>query len=148
MAVERLGHYSIRTFDLEASRRFYTEVLGFREGYRPPFPFPGVWLYLSDDEREYGTVHIIGIDPKDPKGLIDYLGDKSADELDGTGTVDHIGFVASGLSEMRRKLRANAIDYRERTVPLLALHQLFLTDPSGVTIELNYPAAEAHAAAG
>ena len=146
MAIERLGHYSIRTFDLEASRRFYIEVLGFREGYRPPFPFPGVWLYLSSDEKEYGTVHIIGVDPDDPKGLIDYLGDKSADELKGTGTVDHIAFVASGLSEIRQKLRARAIDYRERTVPLLGLHQLFLTDPSGVTIELNYPAAEAQAA--
>jgi catechol 2,3-dioxygenase-like lactoylglutathione lyase family enzyme len=143
MAIERLGHYSIRTFDLEASRRFYTEVLGLREGYRPPFPFPGVWLYLSDDDREYGTVHIIGIDQNDPKGLIDYLGDKSRDELRGTGTVDHIGFVAKGLSEMRRKLRDRAVEYRERTVPQLELHQLFLTDPSGVTIELNYSAAEA-----
>jgi hypothetical protein len=33
----------------------------------------------------------------------------------------------------------------ERTVPSLGLRQVFLTDPSGVTIELNYPAAEAAA---
>ena len=31
---------------------------------------------------------------------------------------------------------------RERTVPDLGLHQVFLDDPNGVVIELNYPAAE------
>jgi hypothetical protein len=31
---------------------------------------------------------------------------------------------------------------RERTVPNIGLHQLFLDDPNGVVIELNYPAAE------
>ncbi|HEY8707426.1 MAG TPA: glyoxalase, partial [Burkholderiaceae bacterium] len=31
---------------------------------------------------------------------------------------------------------------RERTVPSVGLHQLFLTDPCGVVIELNYAASE------
>jgi hypothetical protein len=34
------------------------------------------------------------------------------------------------------------VPYRERTVPGLGLHQLFIEDPSGITIELNYPADE------
>lgn len=143
MPINRLAHYSIRTTDLEASRKFYTEVLGFRIGFRPPFDFPGIWLYMSDDEQEYGTVHIIGIDPNDPQGLIDYLGDKSLDSLQGTGSVDHIAFTASDLKSMRRIIAARGLEARERTVPSLGLHQVFLTDPSGVTIELNYPAAEA-----
>ena len=143
MAIDKLAHYSIRTTDLEASRKFYTEVLGFRVGFRPPFDFPGIWLYMSDDEREYGTVHIIGIDPNDPQGLIDYLGDKSLDSLNGTGSVDHIAFTATDLTSMRKTLKGRGVEYRERTVPSLGLHQVFLTDPSGVTIELNYPAAEA-----
>ena len=56
MSISKLAHYSIRATDLEASRKFYTEVMGFRVGYRPNFPFPGVWLYQSEDEREYGVV--------------------------------------------------------------------------------------------
>jgi len=144
MGINKLAHYSIRTTDLEASRRFYTDILGFRIGYRPDFKFPGIWLYMSDDDdKEYGTVHIIGIDPNDPQGLIDYLGDKSLESLQGTGTVDHIAFTATGLAAMRKNLNARRLDFFERTVPSLGLHQLFLTDPSGVTIELNYPAAEA-----
>ncbi|MBP7669677.1 VOC family protein [Ferrovibrio sp. MS7] len=143
MAIDKLAHYSIRTTDLEASRVFYTEILGFRVGYRPPFDFPGIWLYMGEDEREYGTVHIIGIDPNNPEGLIKYLGDKSLDSLKGTGSVDHIAFNATGLAEMRQKLTSRGMAIRERTVPSLNLHQVFLEDPSGVTIELNYPAAEA-----
>ena len=143
MTISKLAHYSIRTTDMEASRRFYTEILGFKVGYRPPFKFPGIWLYLSDDKEEYGTLHIIGIDPDDPEGLIDYLGDKSPDSLKGSGALDHIAFNATGLAEMRATLKACGIEYRERTVPDLGLHQVFVADPSGIVIELNYPAAEA-----
>jgi hypothetical protein len=39
------------------------------------------------------------------------------------------------------------VAFRERNVPSLGLHQVFFEDPSAVTIELNYPAAEAQAAA-
>lgn len=77
MPVTKLAHYSIRTTDLEKSSRFHERILGFKQGYRPPFDFPGVWLYKGDDERDFGTVHIIGIDPNNPDGLVEYLGDKA-----------------------------------------------------------------------
>ena len=44
MSIGKLDHYSIRTLDIEASRRFYTEVMGFQVGFRPLFKFPGLWL--------------------------------------------------------------------------------------------------------
>lgn len=143
MAIIKLAHYSVRTTDLEASRRFFTKVLGFKEGFRPPFKFPGVWLYLGGDEAEYGVVHLIGIDPNDPSGLVDYLGDKDASALKGSGAVDHVAFLATDLGQIRLNLQAERVTYRERTVPDLGLHQVFFEDPSGVTIELNFPAAEA-----
>ena len=40
-----LNHYSIRTTDMAATERFYVDVLGLTVGPRPPFPFPGLWLY-------------------------------------------------------------------------------------------------------
>jgi len=144
MPVERLDHYSIRTTDLEASRQFYTTVLGFQVGPRPPFDFPGLWIYPGEPVAgSNGVVHIIGIDPNDPAGLKAYLGDKEPASLSGTGTVDHIAFTATGLADMRRRCEKLAVATRERTVPALGLHQMFLEDPSGVTIELNYPASEA-----
>jgi catechol 2,3-dioxygenase-like lactoylglutathione lyase family enzyme len=146
MPIGKLDHYSIRTLDVEASRRFYTEVMGFTVGFRPPFNFPGLWLYNDRPYPEsYGVVHIIGIDLNDPAGLKEYLGDKDLDSLKGTGTVDHMAFAATGLADMRERLKRMNVPNRERSVPSLGLHQVFFEDPSQVTIELNYPAAEAAA---
>jgi catechol 2,3-dioxygenase-like lactoylglutathione lyase family enzyme len=147
MPINKLAHYSVRTTDIDASRRFYVEVMGFCEGFRPPFQFPGLWLYRGGDESEYGVVHIIGIDAHDPAGLTAYLGDKAEDSLRGSAAVDHLAFLATDLPDMHRRLHAAGLRFRERTVPSLELHQLFVEDPSGVTIELNYPAAEGIAAA-
>jgi catechol 2,3-dioxygenase-like lactoylglutathione lyase family enzyme len=144
MPVSKLAHYSIRTTDLERSRAFYTLVLGFRVGFRPPFAFPGHWLYLGDDESDYGVVHIIGVDPNDAQGLADYLGGRDVPAT-GTGTVDHIAFLATDLAGMHASLRRAGCTWRDRTVPSLGLHQVFVEDPSGVTIELNFPASEAAA---
>ena len=148
MPVGKLDHYSIRTLDIEASRRFYTTVMGFEVGFRPPFDFPGLWLYNGARHPEsYGVVHIIGVDPANPEGLKAYLGDRDLSTLDGTGTVDHMAFTATGLDDMRARLKREGVEYRERTVPDLGLHQVFFEDPSRVTIELNYPAHEAQRAA-
>jgi catechol 2,3-dioxygenase-like lactoylglutathione lyase family enzyme len=145
MPITKLAHYSIRSFDLEKSSCFYQTVLGFKAGYRPPFDFPGIWLYMGGDEADFGTVHIIGVDPLNPEGLKQYLGDKEL-PVSGTGTVDHIAFLVTGLTDFWETLRREGIEWRDRTVPSLGLHQVFIEDPSGVTIELNFPALEAEQA--
>lgn len=137
-----LNHFSIRTTDLEACRGFYAEVLGLTVGPRPDFPFPGHWMYRGDHaDVANAVVHIIGIDANDPTGLNQYLGDREVG-VTGSGSVDHIAFFADGLAEMLAHLRQRGVAFRERTVPSIGLHQLFLDDPAGIVIELNYPGAE------
>lgn len=143
MPVRKLGHYSIRTSCLAASARFYIEIMGFREGYRPAFDFPGVWLYQGGDEADYGVVHLIGT-AGEGQGLAAYLGEKQETEQ-GTGVVDHLAFLASNVDEFRERLTGRGIEYRERTVPNLGLHQVFFEDPSGLTIEMNFPTLEVEA---
>ena len=138
-----LNHFSIRTTDLDATRVFYEAVLGLTVGPRPPFPFPGLWLYNGDHSTTVNAmVHVIGIDKNDPQGLSQYLGDRDASSLLGTGAVDHIALMATGLEKMLIHLKTLVVPCRERTVPSLGLHQLFLDDPCGLVIELNYPADE------
>ena len=138
-----LNHFSIRTTDLDATRVFYETVLGLTVGPRPPFPFPGLWLYNGDHASTANAmVHVIGMDKNDPEGLKQYLGDRDVSSLHGTGAVDHIALMAAGLEGMLEKLERLGVPCRERTVPAIGLHQLFLDDPCGLVIELNYPAAE------
>ena len=139
----QLNHFSIRTPDLQACQRFYCDVLGLVVGPRPPFPFPGLWLYAGDTAvYANAAVHIIGIDRSDPVGLQQYLGDRAEASLQGTGAVDHLAFFATGLAATMARLQAHGVPFRERTVPVLDLHQVFVDDPNGVVIELNFPAAE------
>lgn len=138
----RLAHYTVRVRDLEASISFYEAVLGLRAGPRPPFGFPGAWLYGPDDDGSedgapdrQGLVHLIGAFG-DGAGLAAYLGDRTTAQ--GSGAVDHIAFTASNWPAQRARCEAVAAPFTERTVPDLGLRQVFIVDPSGVTIELNY----------
>lgn len=141
-----LNHFSIRTVDMESTRRFYVDVLGLTVGPRPAFPFPGIWLYRGDHaDVGNAVVHVIGMDPSDPVGLKNYLGDRDVSSLRGSGAVDHIAFFADGLAGMLAQLKTLGVTCRERTVPSIGLHQVFLDDPNGVVVELNYPTAEKQA---
>jgi len=150
MEIKRIDHYSIRTLDVEASRRFYTEIIGLKVGPRPPFNFPGVWLYkgeppadLDNPENNYGMVHVMGVDRDNPQALIDYMGGADPDTLkDSTGALDHIALAVTGRAVMLERCRRGNVGFFERTVPALGLHQVFIKDPNGVTIELNFPASE------
>jgi catechol 2,3-dioxygenase-like lactoylglutathione lyase family enzyme len=138
MAIARLAHYSVRTRDLQASRRFYVDVLGLREGFRPPFDFPGIWLY-ADEADDFGAVHLIGAGG----GLEAYLG-KRAPDASNTGPLDHLAFAATDWPSLRKRLERHKVPYEERTVPLLGLLQVFVLDPNGIVLELN--CRDAHAA--
>jgi catechol 2,3-dioxygenase-like lactoylglutathione lyase family enzyme len=97
MAISTLDHYSIRTLKLDETRALYVDVLGLAVGPRPPFKFPGVWLYRGDQ----ALVHVVGIDPANPSATTDYLGIKGDLDVIGTGTLDHVAFLATGVAEMR-----------------------------------------------
>ena len=102
-----------------------------------------LWMYRGDHaDMANAVVHIIGMDPNDPEGLKKYLGDRDISSLRGSGAVDHVAFFTDGLDGMLAHLESLGIAARQRTVPSVGLHQVFLDDPNGVVVELNFPAAE------
>ncbi len=119
MGLQAIDHFTIRTDDLAASRRFYVDILGLTDGDRPPFDFPGAWLYLDDRPVD----HLIA-----GQGT----GEKT------TGSIDHLAFRASAPEALRQRLDDQGVDYSERVVPRLDMVQFFIKDPDGVTIELNF----------
>jgi len=140
MQVTGLEHYLVRAKDIEETKAFYVDTLGLKEGFREPFPFPGYWLYLG----KVPCVHLVGTDMGDG-GRTGYLAENlegrgaDADAMKGTGAIDHLGFQATGLSDYRNHFEKTAVNFRERVVGELT--QLFVEDPNGITIELNFVTA-------
>ena len=136
MPLRNLNHLLVVSDDLEATRAFYEDLLGLSVGPRPPFGFPGYWLYLGDR----AVVHLAQRGGADAR--TDGLRGGEVPGDGGTGAIDHIAFEANGLADMVARLERHAIATRHRKVPGQGLHQVFVRDPNGVTIELNFPAAE------
>src|SRR5260221_7119011 len=117
MPIVRPAHYSIRTRDLDASQRFYTEVLQLRAGFRPPFNFPGAWLYADRGESEFGIVHLVGATLGYEEDVPGYHGARTPEDVRGSGSLDHIAFLATDWPEMRQRCDALGIGYQTQYVP-------------------------------
>jgi len=128
MPAQSLNHFTVVTRDLEATKEFYTEIVGLEVGDRPPLAFDGYWLYCGG----VPTVHLI----------YNRKGDKPIEGSPGTGRLDHIAFASTGLKEMRAKLVEHKVKYEERVLPRMNMTQLFYFDPDGIAIEMNFPPEE------
>lgn len=122
-----LDHVNIRVpADLLGTvRAFYVEVVGLTDGFRPPFGSAGHWLYAG----EHAVIHL--------SVLRDDNGQRQAG-----GSVDHLAFRCSGLDAACRDLDRRGIAYRRAEVPLTGQVQLFVRDPAGNGVELNFAQAE------
>ena len=138
MPLSHLEHFLIQTADMKKTRDWYVEVLGMREGYSPDFKFPVCWLYIG--ERD--VLHIAEGGRNVSANRVQYLGQQS-DATEGSGVIDHVAFRASGLHDMLDHLKRMKVDFKTRRVSDQGLFQLFMFDPNGVKVELNFAAVEA-----
>ena len=140
MALERLQHALIQTVDLAATVRWWHDVLGMRPGPHPDFGFPVEWLYIGDED----VLHLTQGGAQVSANRHAYLGQQSQAET-GTGVIDHLAFRATDLPGTVARLRELGVEAKARRVNAQGLFQLFLFDPNGVKVELNFEAAEADA---
>jgi catechol 2,3-dioxygenase-like lactoylglutathione lyase family enzyme len=126
MSVGLLDHFNIRTRKLADTVRFYEEILGLENGERPNFNFPGAWMYSEGRP----VVHLVDISPTAEQQKPD------------SGVVHHVAFASRDFKGMKQRLAAKGIAFDTREVPGGALWQIFVHDPNGVMIELNYDTAK------
>ena len=138
MPLSHLEHFLIQTIDLEGTCEWYVDVLGMVEGPHPDFKMPVRWLYLGEEPVLHLTIGGEDVSENRKK----YLGQQST-ATHGSGVVDHVAFRATGLLQMLAGLDEKGISYTKRQVDEQGLFQIFLLDPNGVKIELNYAADEA-----
>lgn len=126
MSVGVLDHFNIRTRDLNSTVHFYQDIMGLEKGPRPNFAFPGAWMYSEGK----AVVHIVDISKTDEPQKPD------------SGVVHHVAFVSRGFDGMKQRLASKGMPFDARQVPGGELWQIFVNDPNGVMIELNYEAAK------
>lgn len=132
MAIVNLNHFFVRAQDLEGTRQFYTDMLGFQVMPRPNFPFPGYWLGVN------GSIQVhIGLSNISNREHY-YLGTPAHAVDEQTGVIDHVAFQAEDPQSFIARFKAAGVAFRPRYLPESSLYQLFLRDPNGVMIELNF----------
>jgi catechol 2,3-dioxygenase-like lactoylglutathione lyase family enzyme len=138
MPISHIEHFLVAADDIDATRDWYARVLGMKPGAHPDFGFPVHWMYLGDTD----VVHIGPSAKQAGEIQKKFLGRTSRNTGEGTGAIDHIAFRATGLRGMLEHLKKEKISFTQRRANGQALFQLFLYDPNGIKIELNYASGE------
>jgi catechol 2,3-dioxygenase-like lactoylglutathione lyase family enzyme len=133
MPVTELNHFLLVAKDLEKTKDFYQQVLGMEiASERPDFGFPGYWLKVGGEI----CVHLASQAPNRIRDQ--FLLKKHPKGTTGSGSVDHIAFLARDPHEVRSRIQKNKVEMHFRSFPDAKLFQIFLKDPDDVTIELNF----------
>ncbi len=123
MTAQAMNHFTILAEDLAATCAFYRDLLGLTEGYRPNMGFPGAWLYAGD----VAVLHVVVKNP---------LPQQRA------GVLDHMAFTATDLPATVARLKRRGVAYNLGRQVETGTWQLFLHDPNGAKVELDFDSGE------
>jgi catechol-2,3-dioxygenase len=128
MATLGLNHFNLRAHRelLEKLRDFYCDVVGLVVGPRPPLKISGYWLYAG----EQPVLHLSEAATAD-------IG-----QTDTVTTFDHVAFDCTDLAEFEARLARLGIRYHMNRVPQTTRVQLFVRDPAGNGVELNFASGQ------
>ena len=125
----KLDHINIQTVKLAETVAFYRDVLELRAGDPPPPLDPAEVQWMFDPEGS-PIFHL------STPGALNAIGDVNSGT--DTGAVHHVALSCSGHDAMRGKLERMGLHHRLNHVVAIDLRQIFVRDPNGVLLELNY----------
>ena len=125
----RLDHINIQTVRLAETVAVYSDVLDLRAGDPPPplDPAEVQWMFTEDGSAIF---HLSG------PGTLAAIDHVNIGE--DTGAVHHVALACKGHDAMVEKLDRLGLDHRGNHVVATDLRQIFVRDPNGVLLELNY----------
>ena len=130
MRINALDHVNVQTLQLAETVKFYADVLDLEARDPPPPLDPKLvqWMYDAEDRAIF---HLT------TPGSI--MGDGGRRELPrDTGPVHHVALNCSGHDEMVERLSGLGLEHKLNHVVAIDLKQIFVHDPNGVLLELNY----------
>jgi catechol 2,3-dioxygenase-like lactoylglutathione lyase family enzyme len=131
MKVEAIDHVNIRTPDVVGTSRFLSEVLGLEVGDTPGMPdrTKACWMHDSGGRAviHLGTAEIGYPWESNPQAA-----------APGSGRIHHVALRCVGYESMSERLRSQGRSYHSNDIPQIALRQLFIEEPNGILLELNF----------
>ena len=124
-----LDHVNIQTVKLDETVAFYRDVLELRAGDPPPPLEPARVQWMFDPDG--GAIFHLS-----SPGALNAIGDINIRE--DTGAVHHVALACKGHDAMIARLDRLGLEHRENHVVAIDLKQIFVRDPNGVLLELNY----------
>ena len=128
MAVNGLDHINIQTRALADTVRFFADVLDLAPGNPPPGLDPARIQWMFDGSGR-PLFHL-----STPGSLLS----TGESEGPGTGALHHVALDCSGYGAMIERLESLGIAYRSVELPSVDLKQVFVHEPNGVLLELNF----------
>ena len=130
MRVNTLDHVNIVTEDLAGTARFYADLLGLeaRDGPPPSRRDDVIWMY---DDAGRPILHLNRV------GFFRPLERDSKPEAT-SGAVHHVALRCEGHAEMVERLKDRGLKHAQNDVTSINLKQIFVVDPNGVMLELNF----------
>ena len=127
----KFDHIALRCADTEKVKSFFTEIIGLTVGYRPPFPFPGFWLYAE----EKAVLHLFDRNTNFLKnGQIHQ--DLVSPE---NNIVDHIALWCDDYQKIMTKIQKNNLNFSETITPDSNIKQVFIQAPENLIVEIDFP---------
>lgn len=126
----KLDHVNIQTHRLEETVAFWRDLIGLM-----PRAVPGMdpsliqWMH---DEEERAIIHLV------KSGTI--FEEAPAAVSGTTGAIHHVALDCTDHDAMVARLEQHGLAYRCNDIPAIELRQIFVHDPNGVLVELNFRA--------
>jgi catechol 2,3-dioxygenase-like lactoylglutathione lyase family enzyme len=131
MKVEAIDHVNIRTPDVVGTSRFLSEVLGLEIGDTPGMPdrTKACWMH---DSGGRAVIHL-------GTAAIGYPWESNPQAAaPGSGRIHHVALRCNGYESMCDRLRSQGRSFHSNDVTQIALRQLFIEEPNGILLELNF----------
>jgi catechol 2,3-dioxygenase-like lactoylglutathione lyase family enzyme len=134
MRINALDHINIRTTRFDETLGFYRDTIGLSVRPSPVVSdiSEGAWIC---DEGNRPIIHLV------PAGqTVRALGSMEVDNDDATGTgpLHHVALDCGDYETFRAHLEASGRELRFNDIPQADLRQIFVRDPNGLLVELNF----------
>lgn len=132
MTVRSLDHVNIRTGDVQATVKFFHDILEMKATIPPGAETIEQAAWILDDQGN----PVVHIGPHNANYPSDHV--MPFVPASGSGSVHHVAFNCTGYHDVIARLKSNNLQFSENNIETIGLRQVFVIESNGIMLELNF----------